>query len=594
LLDGLIAGLLALAALVTATGGIEVDLGPLSLRSHSAARVLAIALVPVGLRLWMWRRECGVRLQPDHSVAIRIALLTLIALSVGYWFKYLLTSVGGADSYGYASAGRLLASGRLVDAAPIADWLSSPNRLALASPLGWVPSAGGNGIVPTYPLGLPSLMAIFSAVAGSNAIYLVSPVMGLLTLWLVFRLARSWTDEVTAWLATAIVAWNPVFLTYAKQPMSDVPASAWIMLAMYLAMDPSAVAVNPVNRLRPSRASGRPEPVEGRQGFRLREGYGGQVGGQEAGLYRAGLAGVAAGAAFLTRPALILAVAIVPLLAMRGPQPSRRLLLSGIGVAAAVILQASLQAHLFGSPLATGYGSGEALFSWQALPQNVDIYARQSWLALGGLWLVTLGAGAWVMRGARAAALLAAAAAVAVPYLFYIRFDHWETLRFLLPGLVPLSILVAAGVARLAEPIRVPVAAGIVLVIFAGAFALRSERLMRESSVWDIQNLEDRYPLAGQWFEVNTPPQSVALAHQHSGSLRWYSGKQTLRWDLMKPEELVGTVRELEAHGATVYAALEGKEREAFNEKFSTELAGLSVDPVGHVHNVNFLRLHSP
>ena len=45
--------------------------------------------------------------------------------------------------------------------------------------------------------------------------------MALLTLWLVFRLARRWSDERTALLATALVAWNPVFLTYAKQPMSE-------------------------------------------------------------------------------------------------------------------------------------------------------------------------------------------------------------------------------------------------------------------------------------------------------------------------------------------------------------------------------------
>ncbi len=576
LLDGLIAALLALAALVAATGGVEVDLGPLSLRSHSAVRVLAVAMLPLACRLWLWRREergvqrkeCGVRLQPDYSSPLRIALLTAIALSVGYWFKYLLTTIGGADSHGYASAGRLLASGRLLDAAPIAEWLSSPNRLGLASPLGWAPSAGGNGVVPTYPLGLPALMAAFSEIGGPDAVFLVAPAMGLLTLWLVFRFTLNWMDETprlantsapsgrtTALLATALVAWNPVFLTYAKQPMSDVPASLWLMLAIYLAMT-----------IRPAGA----------------------------GIYGATLAGIAAGAAFLTRPALLVAVAIVPLLAMRGPYPYRRMFLSSIGVAIGVIVQVWLQARLFGDPLATGYGSAEVLFSWPALPQNIDIYVRRSWQALGGLWLVALGAGAWVLRGPRSAAILAVAAAVALPYLFYVRFDHWETLRFLLPGLVPLSILVAAGVTTLAASLRVPAVSAMVVIVFAGAFALRSERLMRESSVWDIQNLEARYPLAGQWFNINTPPNSVVLAHQHSGSLRWYSGRQTLRWDLMKPEELAPTVLELESHGAPVYVALEGSEQQAFDRKFSGQLAGLSVDPVGRVRNVNVLRLKNP
>ena len=56
LLDALIAVLLALAALVAATGGFEIPLGSLMLRSHSAWRVLAIALIPIGVRVWQVRR----------------------------------------------------------------------------------------------------------------------------------------------------------------------------------------------------------------------------------------------------------------------------------------------------------------------------------------------------------------------------------------------------------------------------------------------------------------------------------------------------------------------------------------------------------
>ena len=123
---------------------------------------------------------------------------------------------------------------------------------------------------------------------------------------------------------------------------------------------------------------------------------------------------------------------------------------------------------------------------------------------------------------------------------------------------------------------------------------LRGEALMRTSSVWDIQNLEARYPLVGQWFQVNTPTTSVAIAGQHSGSLRWYGNRQTLRWDLLEPEELIPTVRELEAHGATVYAALEGTEQQGFDAKFSKELARLSVDSVGRIRNVSFLRIKTP
>ena len=56
----------------------------------------------------------------------------------------------------------MIAAGRLIEPAPIAEWLSAANRMALASPLGWTPSPDGSGIAPTFPIGVSSVMALFS------------------------------------------------------------------------------------------------------------------------------------------------------------------------------------------------------------------------------------------------------------------------------------------------------------------------------------------------------------------------------------------------------------------------------------------------
>ena len=84
-------------------------------------------------------------------------------------------------------------------------------------------------------------MALFTLAGGPHAVFLVAPVMALLTLALVYRAARDWFDAEVALLAVAILAWNPVFVTYAKQPMSDVPATAWVTLAIVLALQRHAL-----------------------------------------------------------------------------------------------------------------------------------------------------------------------------------------------------------------------------------------------------------------------------------------------------------------------------------------------------------------
>jgi Dolichyl-phosphate-mannose-protein mannosyltransferase len=538
-LDWLIGASLALAVVV-ALAGVDVRIGAVSLRSHSAARVLVVSAALLAIR---WRLGIGA----SATWFMRIALLAAICGSVTTWLRFLLTTIGGADSYGYVSASQLIAGGHLIDAAPIAEWLSAPNRLALASPLGWAPAPDGSGIAPTYPIGVPVVMALVSLIGGTNAVFLVSPAMAIATLLLVYRLARDWFDAETGLLAAALVAWNPVFITYAKQPMSDMAATLWIMLALVLSVRNGAIS-----------------------GF---------------------TAGLAAGVAVITRPALLVAAAIVPLAAHRGEQKMRRLMIAGAGLAIGVMATMAIQNHLFGSPFSTGYGTTGALFSISHLATNLGIFARQGWTVVGPLWIPGLVIGLIAARPEPRWKPAAILAGVALPYLFYLPFDHWETLRYLLPGIVPLTALVAAGLMHIARTPRTPAVTAVVIAAVVAIVAGRSESLLRASSVWDIASLEARYPLAGEWINVNTPPTSVVMANQHSGSLRWYGKRQTIRWDFIAPEQLVVTVRDLQSRGATVYVALEGDEVAMFDRRFVQVIDLLQVDHVGRVRNVNFRRL---
>jgi hypothetical protein len=527
-------------AVISGTAGVDLELGNLSLRSHNAIRVLVVAVILLAVR---WR--IGIASVPLWLT--RVVLLTAICGSVGTWLRFLVSTIGGADSYGYVSASELIARGSLISDAPIAGWLSAANRVAIASPLGWAPAPDGAGIVPTYPLGLPMLMALFRAVAGPQAVFFVAPLTAALTLWLVNRLARAWYDADTALFATALVAWNPLLITYAKQPMSDVPAAMWIVLALTLAVRSSSKSA-----------------------------FG---------------AGLAAGAAVITRPALLIAAAAICLASYRSDTPRRRSALSVVGLAIGLTVQMLIQAYLFGSPFSTGYGEADTLFSFSYLTKNLGIFGRQGWIVLGPLWILGLLVGVFAARPEPRSRPALIFAAVLLPYLFYLPFDHWETLRFILPGIVPLTVTVADGLMHFARAPRRHVAAAIMLSAFAAVAVAQSELLLRRSSVWDVASMEARYPLAGDWVSVNTPANAVVLANQHSGSLRWYGKRQTLRWDFIAAEDLTKTVQEVESHGATVYVALEGAEVDMFDARFGNVIGQLQVDHVGRVRNVQFRRL---
>lgn len=526
--------------MISGLAGIDLTIGGVSLRSHSPLRVLAVAAVLVVIR---WRS--GIESVPVWLT--RVALLTAICGSVATWFRFLVMTFGGADSYGYVSASQLIAQGRLIGEAPIAEWLSAANRMQVASPLGWTPSPGNAGISPTFPIGVSAVMALFTLIGGPDAVFFVAPVMGTITLILVYRLACEWYDTDTALLATALVAWNPLFITYAKQPMSDVPATMWMALALFLAIRSTSITA-----------------------------FG---------------AGLAAGAAVITRPALVVAGAVVPLAAHRGDKPLARAGLAGAAFVIGIGVQMAIQHHLFGSPFSSGYGAAEHLFSIDHFATNLGIFARHVWAVAGPLWLLGLLLGMMAARPEPRAKPAAIFTAVAAPYLFYLPFDHWETLRFLLPGLVPLTVVVADGLIKIARWPLNRAATAVFTCLFLAIVIGWSENLLRNSSVWDVAALEERYPLAGEWVNVNTPAGSVVLANQHSGSLRWYGKRETLRWDFIAPEDLAKTIREVESRGGTIYVVLEGDEVAMFDSKFANVIDQLRVDHVGRLRNVYFRRL---
>jgi hypothetical protein len=474
-------------------------------------------------------------------LTIAVILVTELRLVV----THVVTTCGGLDSAGYVGSARLLLSGHLMQYEPIARVLPFPNATAAAAPIGFVAAGQPYFISPRFPPGLPLLMAVTLA-GGRAGPFVIAPALAIATVWLVFRFARHTADPVTAGLAATITAITPIFVLMALQPMSDVPATFWMVLAGSFLW--------------------RPRP-------------------------RGTAAALAASMAILTRPPLLLAALALGVTTKW--ETRRQAVTFAAIVSATTAIFVALQRHLYGNAYVSGYGTAGQLFALAALPHNLWFYGGWLFVVCTPLLplLFAIGAVADPRLALRAGAVFLA---VSAPYLIYAPpFEDWEILRFLLPGLPFVFVVCAKGFVAIGRPVDHPARAYVVATIAAIVLAGGSYAFLQRQHVFDIAVQEQRYRDVGEWFGAHTPPHAVAISSLHSGSLRIYAGRPTVRAELMPDASLIETVRALERAGYVPYLALEqGDEYEEFDRRFHPlSDAALDVVPEGRVRGVAFLRL---
>ena len=239
-LDAVVVLVAAALLLIAATGGTEFGFGPLRIRLHDWARPLVILVIAVAALAWLTRRTPVSRAPLGTYVAAR-GLLVLLIAAAGIYANFHVRVAGGLDSYGYVSAAHLLASGSLREAQPLAQLLPFDHPMSAAAPLGHVPSADGRTSVPRFPLGLPIVMAIFT-MFGSSGPFFVPLVMAFAAIALAYLLGRDTavagaSGHIPGLFAATLLAVDPLFAAYAIQPMSDVPATAWLLAAVWMTSD---------------------------------------------------------------------------------------------------------------------------------------------------------------------------------------------------------------------------------------------------------------------------------------------------------------------------------------------------------------------
>jgi hypothetical protein len=535
----------AIAARDLSIGGFNITVFGLRLSSWEVYKPLTYGIVSALLAFWI--RDSTV--DPDRMSWARLPfwsgwLTAAVAIaSVTAAIEWNAFVAGGPDGYGYASQALLWASGRVVAEDPFARL--APVLGAGVAPIGYRLAETPGSIVPTYPPGLPLMMAGAVAIGGERAMYLVPSLLGGAAVWLTYLLGTRLADRRTALFAATLFACSPLFFFHALVPMSDVPATAWWLLMLVLTME---------------------------------GGVGSALG-----------AGASASVALLIRPNLVpIAVAILAFIWVHAD--GKRALAFAAGMLPLTLMLAAIHQHLYGSPIRTGYGDVSESFSTRFFLTNIRQYS---------VWLVDMHSPAVLLAGfapltgrlKAPAMVLVFSTALLTCYLFYQPFEGWIFLRFLLPAIPLLLVLCAITIVDVIERVPLPFRGGLAFAACAVSacwFIATANRV----GAFDLQRGERRYLTIAQAVERSLPSNAVLLSVIHSGNVRMYGHRATLRWDMIDPDKLDGTLEALRDHEYEPYVLLEPWEEARFRERFSTQSALGRLDWPPRIEFVGHIIVH--
>jgi dolichyl-phosphate-mannose-protein mannosyltransferase len=568
---------------ISISGGFIVRIGQLRISSHNSNHPFVLALLAL-VAVWIvaprgcrWQTAVGEfsalarafekrlpRLTPPETRALVTGTAGLIAVTVVLLGVFRGAFVaGGPDSYGYVSQARLWRDGIPRVELPQVGVLPDGIPLEALVPLGYRLGTDRTSLVPAYSPGYPMLMALIDGVGPAGSMFLVMPILAGIAVWATYVLGSITAGRIAGMIAALILATSPAFdLQLTHGPMSDIPAMAlWTVTLVLLP--------------RSSRHS-------------------------------AFVAGLVAGAAILVRPNLV-PLALVPgallvwNVAARRPAQSlatQRLLLFGIAAAPACLVIAYLNDKWYGSPLASGYGSlAEGLYSWNYFWPNAADYTRRTVDSQGPLVVAGLAAPMLLWRNqadeqrhplARSILVTYAAFAIAVYlcYAFYVPLDTWWTLRFLFPAFPVAFVFVSAVLLTMPKWLP-PHARWLAVVVLVGTAAAHAIGFGRANYSFDSTK-EWRYATAGRYVAEKLPERAVFFTMLHSGSARYYSGRLTVRYDLIPPQLFERAIAYFQGQGYAPFLLLDDDERGHFVERFTgaTSLAALDWPPVATLDGV--------
>jgi hypothetical protein len=470
---------------------------------------------------------------PDRRLAWALSV-AVCALGVARGSR----ALGVADTYGYVSQADLWLRGNLKIDQSFAKEAPWPQPAWTFAPLGYRPHPPDDRmIVPSYPPGLPMLLALTKRLGGQDAMFCVVPLSAGLLILATYGLGRRLGSGVVGMTGAWLVATSPVVLAHTMTAMTDVPVAAAWAAAFYLLLGTTT-----------SSAAG---------------------------------AGLLSAVATLIRPnlaPLAAALGLHYIFRIRNPEVGRRgawhLLVFGLAALPGPITVAAIHQHLFGSPLASGYGDLGDLFAWNRVPGNLRNYLV--WLVDAHTPVVLCGVAAillplrrlWPWTSDRTIFFVIDVFVIALwmIYCAWLVFDTFWFTRFLLSSW-PFIML---GVGAVASAVfRMNRRVGPVVVCSVIALGIIQLRFADAHGVFDIGRGEHRNIVVAQLARRVTEPNSVTISLIHSGSVRYYGGRMTLNYAWLDGNWLDRAVDWLANHGVHTYALLEDWEMPEFRRRFA-------------------------
>lgn len=433
---------------------------------------------------------------PGRRLLLTGALVLLFFGYAIFLYSHLEAWAGGSDSSGYFNQANFLAQGKIHVPQTIPAGLN-PQQFDWFTfvPLGFQPEPATNSIVPSYPLGLPLLLAsaasIFSWDLAPTLVLLACALGGVALMLPLGRsagLPQGWT-----WLGAFLLAASPLYTAMSLQFFSDVPATTAATAAVLSAW-------------------------RSRSQSRL-----------------ALIAGAFFSFAVLIRPSN--AVLIAPIAVCLGLD-WRRWLLLGLGGLPGAALQCGYNLLAYGGAFKSGYGNVDELFSSAWISPTLLHYAKWLPVLLTPVGIFALALPWSHLRDRFAHVLVAWFGAVLTFYVGYRHTtDDWWFLRFVLPAF-PAAIV---GGLMVLHRVWIKLAPASFLRQHAQALvAILTLAVLVHSVAWH-QRLhatrtgsgEAMYHGAVDWAKTHLPSDAVLLASQCTGALAYHSRFPIVRWDLL-------------------------------------------------------------